>query len=264
MLQNCNDKNGVIFNIQEYAVHDGPGIRTAVFLKGCPLRCAWCCNPEGQDYEPEVMVNQKSSDKNIIGKHYTSKFLYNKIISNLPFFKNSGGGITLSGGEPLAQPKFAGEFLKLCKKTGLSVGVETCGYFEWEKVKDFISKFDFYYFDIKTTDAEKHKRFTGKDNKIILENLKKLAKINPSKITVTIAVIPAVNDSEKEISGIIKICKDNKISKIRFLPYHFLGRDKYEALGRKYPMKNTALLKHSEMEHIKNLILKSGIKCRIE
>jgi len=252
-------KNGIIFNIQEYAVHDGPGIRTAVFLKGCPLRCAWCCNPEGQDYKPEIMFSKRSRAEKVMGKSYTPKSLYDKIISNLPYFKNSGGGVTLSGGEPLTQAEFVREFLKISKKNNLSIGLETCGYFEWEKVKDFIAKFDFYYFDIKVTDPQKHKRFTGKDNKIIFENFKKLAKINPLKITVTIAVIPAVNNSKKEISEIIKLCKENKISKIRLLPYHFMGKDKYEALGRKYPMKNTALLKHSEMEHLKKLILKSGI-----
>lgn len=253
---------GTIFNIQEYAVQDGAGIRTTVFFKGCPLRCKWCCNPEGQERNPEIMFNK--SLKKTIGEKISAEKLYEKIKSNILFYKNSGGGVTLSGGEPFAQPEFANEFLKKCESVGISVGVETCGFFKWDKVKKFIDAFSFYYFDIKILDEKLHKNYTGKSNKLILKNLKNLAKNNAAKITLTITVVPGVNDSEKEMAKIAGLCKKLKIPNARLLPYHRFGAQKYEHLGRKYLMKTGVSVKNEDLEKFRKIMLSSGIKCKIE
>jgi pyruvate formate lyase activating enzyme len=300
---------GTIFNLQEYAIQDGEGIRTTVFLKGCPLKCLWCSNPEGQMFYPELMHStilckkcgkcfSKCSNKalsynskgypifkrniclscqeklcekecpekaiRIVGKYFSANALYEKVKTNSLFYRNSNGGITLSGGEPFAQPKFVKEFVEICEKMGLSVGVETCGLFNWNEVKEYIGKFDFYYFDIKCMDTKLHKQVTGYGNETILKNLELLSKIDSSKITVTVAVIPFINAFEKTITRIAKLCIGLGISKIRLLPYHSFGKDKYCELNRKYFMKNKLSISDSKLNKFKSIIKDKGIDCWIE
>lgn len=200
----------------------------------------------------------------IVGKYWTSESLYEKVSAYAPFYRNSQGGVTLSGGEPFAQPEFVEEFLGICEKTGLSVGVETCGLFDWDKVKAFIVKFDFIYFDIKRLDTKAHRLVTGCGNETILKNLVRLAEIDPSRIVVTIPVIPGINTSEEMIARIAEHCRKLNILKIRLLPYHPFGEFKYDALGREYLMARNLSVGQSELENYRTIILDRGIDCWIE
>ena len=200
----------------------------------------------------------------IVGTEYLEEELFNKIKSNSLFFRNSNGGVTLSGGEPLAQPEFVANFAQKCFDSGISVGIETCGYFDWEKAKGFIDKFDFYYYDIKCMNEDAHLRFTSKSNNLVKENLKRLAKIEPSKIIVTVAVIPHINDSDKEILEITSFCKSLGISKIRLLPYHSYGKSKYHELGRNYLMDDNVTFDMNKLKKYVELVIRNGIDCWIE
>lgn len=300
---------GSIFHIQEYSVQDGMGIRTTVFLKGCPLRCRWCANPEGQPPHPELMHSKVLCKKHydcisicshggvspdgdgypvfkreickscpekvcervcperaikIVGKYWTPESLYEKVSAYALFYRNSRGGVTLSGGEPFAQPEFVKAFLGICEKTGLSVGVETCGLFDWDTVKTFIAKFDFIYFDIKCLNTKVHRFVTGCGNESILKNLARLAEIDPSGIIVTIPVIPGINTSEEMIAGIAEHCIKLQILKIRLLPYHPFGEFKYDALGREYLMPRNISVDQSDLENYRTILLDKGIDCWIE
>jgi pyruvate formate lyase activating enzyme len=300
---------GKIFNIQEYSVNDGEGIRTTIFLKGCPLKCMWCSNPEGQRKETELFFNislcekcgdcKINCDKNAVikngevfpkferelcnecttfkcvegctksalraaGEIIDAKDLYKKIIPNNVFFVKSGGGITLSGGEPLNQPEFVYEFLKLCKETTINTGVETCGLFQWEKTKDFIRDFNFIYFDIKCIDNEKHKLYTGSDNSEIIRNLYRLSEIDSEKITVSIPVVPGFNSDDKTMDDIAELCIRLQIKKIRLLPYHNLGQSKYEMLGKKYLMESIKEIEEYRIERIKNKFENYFFECKVE
>jgi len=300
---------GIIFNIQEFAVNDGEGIRTTIFFKGCPLTCIWCSNPEGQTFLPDLFHNKNLCQKcfecvnscphsavtidangsllfdrkicskcvdfeciknctsqgiKIIGEDITTKELFDKIITNQLFYRNSGGGVTLSGGEPLSQPEFVKEFLELCTASGISVGVETCGLFNWENVKSFINKFEFIYFDLKCINSELHKSFTGCDNKIILKNLKSLSLLSKEKITISIPIIPDFNDSGEVIDEIISYCRKLKLFTARLLPYHNLGEAKYSAIGREYKMSGGISISPDKIESIKQKFEKAKIICYIE
>jgi len=297
---------GLIFDIQDYGVADGPGVRTVVFLKGCLLRCPWCANPEGQRQEAELMhsrhrcrkchgcmeacsknaisINQdgfpifdrriclKCKDKScatvcsakasrIVGSSTRAGDLYNRVKQSSLFFRNSGGGVTLSGGEPLLQGAFVRDFLRECGKTGLSVGVESCGMFDWEGVEPFIGQFDFFYFDLKCMELMLHQKFIGAENKKILVNLETLARTAADKITVTIPVIPGFNDTEENIRMTARCCKQLRIKRIRLLPYHSMGAGKYEELGRDYPMNDKAALSSGLLEELKIIVTDEGIAC---
>lgn len=303
------ENKGLIFNVQEYGVQDGTGIRTVVFLKGCPLQCQWCSNPEGQNSFPELMhiktlckqckqclsVCSKdaiSFDKDgfpiikrdiclqclektcaqrcpqraikVVGEYWSAKSLYAKVKTYSRFYIHSDGGITLSGGEPFAQPEFVKEFVELCKKIDLSIGFETCGLFDWDKVEDYIDKFDFYYFDIKCLDTKLHQKTTGSENEMIFENLKRLAKLNPSKIIVTIPVVPGVNTNEQMFLETAELCKKLSVSKIRLLPYHSYGKTKYIGLGKEYLMEDNLSVSKLELERFKSIITEKGINCWVE
>ncbi|MFH0803094.1 MAG: glycyl-radical enzyme activating protein [bacterium] len=297
---------GIIFNIQEYAVQDGSGIRTTVFLKGCPLRCRWCSNPEGQEAFPELMHQRSRCRKcgqclgscpngavsldgdgfplfqrelcrtcagkecerkcparalRIIGEEWTAEALLKKVRTNALFFRNSGGGVTLSGGEPLAQPGFVGEFLFRSKDVGLSVGLETSGFFEWEKVGGFMPLFDFIYFDLKCPDPEIHRQTTGRDLEPILTNLHLLAEELPGRIIVSIPLVPGVNTSDEMMAGMAEICARCGIRKVRLLPCHAYGAGKYEELGHKYPMPGALPPDPSLLEKCEGFLAERGLFC---
>jgi pyruvate formate lyase activating enzyme len=272
-----------IFDMQTLSTHDGPGIRTTVFLKGCPLRCTWCCNPEGQNAFSELRFRQSRCKGCFAcvfvctGKHIsitekegstfpvfdragcqvctakscveacpyeavdfagypiTVEEFMNSIKKDIRLFRNSGGGITFSGGEPLIYPDFIRSTAQKLKSYGISTAVETCGFWDMEKVEDIYDSIDVIYFDIKTIDDEKHRQFTGRSNLLILENLTLLAEKHRDKITVSIPVIPFVNDTEEEIEAICEFLRKNGINKFRLLPYHNMGIAKYDSLGRAYP-----------------------------
>ena len=244
---------GTIFNIQRFCVNDGPGIRTTVFLKGCPLSCVWCHNPESQRFEPEILfykdkctgcgrckcVTAADRDfvcfngaKEICGKTVSANEVTAEVLKDKPFYKNSGGGVTLSGGEPLAQYDFSLELLKKAKENGIHTAIETCGYAEKSKILEIAKYVDLFLFDCKETDPELHKEYTGFDNKIILENLKALSDAG-SKIILRCPIIPGFNDRAEHFKGISETAeKFIGIEHIEIEPFHPLGESKYSALGR--------------------------------
>lgn len=165
--------SGRIFDIQRYSIHDGVGIRTIVFLKGCALRCRWCCNPESQEFAIEtMMVNGRPKT---IGRDVTVREVMETVRRDMPYYGRSGGGLTLSGGESLLQPEFSAALLQAAKDMGISTAIESMGYARFEVIKTLLPYLDTYLMDIKHMNAEKHKEFTGKENTMMVENARKIA-----------------------------------------------------------------------------------------
>ena len=252
---------GTIFSVQRYSIHDGPGIRTTAFFKGCDLRCLWCHNPESQRMSPELMLYRdkcvgcgkcrdfckkaftdgcegcgkcatvcKSGARELCGYDITAKELAGKLSSDADFYETSGGGITLSGGEPLLQSDFAKEVLILCKERGIHTAVETAGnlpFTVFEKVMPYV---ELFLYDIKAIDPELHKRLTGVSNERILENAEKLTG-SANDVIFRMPVVPGYNDNEiGKVSGFAKSLG----AKLELLPYHNMCSVKYAALGRDF------------------------------
>ena len=266
---------GVIFNIQRYSIHDGPGIRTTVFLKGCPLSCFWCQNPESQTKKPEIFLDKSkcilcgrcvaicptgatslleessaidrsicigcgkcaevcpNETRRVIGKFMTVDEVVSEALRDTKFYENSGGGITLSGGDPLAQPNFALSIMQRCKNEGLHVTLDTCGYAPWTTMEKLLKYVDLVLFDIKVMDAAKHHEAIGKNNRVILMNAKRVAKLKPMRVR--IPVIAGFNDSLEEVRKIAHFTKNELgLVDIDLLPYNKMGEVKYEYLDRSY------------------------------
>lgn len=239
---------GKIFDIQRFCTSDGPGIRTTVFFKGCPLNCAWCHNPESQSTENETLFYRDkctecgrckrglpcpNGARRECGRIISAEDVMKKVREDKLFYKNSGGGLTLSGGEPLAQADFAVELLKLARADGIHTAIETCGFASRENMLRLAEHTDLFLFDYKLSEREKHKAFTGAYNDQILENLRLLDSLG-KEIVLRCPIIPDVNDNEEHICEIAKIANGlGCISRIELEPYHDYGIAKYEALERK-------------------------------
>lgn len=296
---------GNVFDIQRYSIHDGPGIRTIVFLKGCPLKCKWCCNPESQTLQPVVMFKEDNCihcgecikacpkgaisldnlnfiDRNICngcgecanvcltgaitmkGEELTVQEIIKDLKKDAITYRRSGGGITLSGGEPLLQHKFSVEILKACKSQGWNTAIETTGYTKDPNVlKEILPYLDLVLFDIKSIDNDIHKKYTGVSNELILKNALTISKL-AKKMVVRIPTIKGVNAS---VEGMQKICDFvktlNNIKTIHILPYHTYGANKYKLLGREYPMGEIETLTKEEINTFENIIKKNGFRCII-
>ena len=260
-MENYLDVKGRIFDIQKYSIHDGPGIRTIVFLKGCPLRCKWCCNPEGQKFEIQEM--SFAGKKKIVGKDVTVREVLDEVKKDMPYYMRSGGGLTLSGGECLGQPEFAVALLASAKNVGITTAIETTGFAKWEIIREFLKVTDHVLMDIKNIDNEKHQRFCGQSNEMILENARKIAE-NHKDLTIRVPVIPTFNDTEREIAQIAGFAKTLPgVKKLHLLPYHRLGKDKYDGLGRKYELGEIELIPQEKMEKLLEVAKKSGLNCQI-
>ena len=245
--------NGTIFNIQRFCINDGPGIRTTVFLKGCPFKCIWGHNPESQAREPEIMfykdkctkcgscvnVTVNDSDfvcindaKEICGKEISSDEVIKEVLKDEIFYQNSGGGITISGGEPFYQFDFSLELVKKAKENGLHTAIETCGFVKNSNLKKIAEFVDLFLYEYKETNSEKHKNFTGVDNTVIIDNLSFLNNINKDVI-LRCPIIKGCNDRREHFEGIAEIANRYKnILHIEIEPYHSLGEGKYSALGK--------------------------------
>lgn len=253
---------GRIFNIQKFSVHDGPGVRTIVFLKGCRLRCRWCCNPESQEYDIQHMV--VAGGETIVGEDVTVREVMAKVLKDKPYFRRSGGGITLSGGEALCQPDFAEGLLRAAKAAGISTAVESAAFAPTETVERLLPYIDYYLMDIKHMDSEKHKAFTTQSNELILHNAKKIAAYKGTTLTVRVPVIPTFNDTEEEIAAIAKFSASLKtVEEIHLLPYHRMGQDKYKGLGREYLMGDIYPPSNEKMESLKRVASRYGLKAQI-
>lgn len=224
---------GRIFDVQKYSIHDGPGIRTIVFLKGCVLRCRWCCNPESQEYKIQTMKVQ--GEEKTIGRDVTVEEMIDEVEKDRAYYYRSGGGMTLSGGECLCQPEFARDLLRAAKERGINTAIESMACADWEKIEMILPYLDLYLMDIKHTNHEKHKEFTGKSNELMMENARKVAMSGKTKLVIRVPVIPTFNDTVEEIQGIARFAATLPgVEKIHLLPYHRLGQDKYDGLGREY------------------------------
>lgn len=259
------DKNvsGRIFDIQRYSIHDGAGVRTIVFLKGCALRCRWCCNPESQEYDIQtMMVNGKPKT---IGRDVTVKEVMDVVKRDMPYYGRSGGGLTLSGGESLLQPEFAAALLKASKEMGINTAMESMGYAKFEVIMKLLPYLDTYLMDIKHMDPVKHREFTGKENTLMVENAKKIAESRMCELVIRVPVIPGFNDSEKEILEIAAYADSLPgVGRIHLLPYHKYGQGKYEGLGRPYPMGDAPMIPEEKINSWKDAVEKhTALACQI-
>lgn len=254
---------GRIFDIQRYSIHDGTGIRTIVFLKGCVLRCKWCCNPESQEYAiQEMMVQGK---KKTIGRDVTVQEMMRTVEKDRSFYQRSGGGLTLSGGESLCQPQFAKDLLHAAKEAGINTAMESMGCAPYETIAEILPYLDHYLMDIKHTNPQKHKAFTGKSNELMLENARKIAASGQTKLSIRVPVIPSFNDSIEEIRNIASFTEQLVgVSEIYLLPYHRLGQDKYDGLGRIYELPDLRPPENEQMQMLKKMVeTTTGLRCQI-
>ena len=251
-----------IFDIERNSFVDGPGIRTTVFFKGCNLKCAWCHNPESQESMPQMMFYKDKCKgcgkckeicpspnycvlcgkctfycpvdaRKVCGKEYTVDEVFAEIIKDKSYYDNSGGGVTFSGGECMLQIDFLVEILKKCKENGIHTAVDTAGHIPFEKFEKILPYTDLFLYDIKLFDNEKHKKYVGVGNELILDNLRKLFS-KGAEIWIRIPIISDVNDSVEEIKNIKNFLKGvGNPKKIELLPYHAMGENKYASLGKK-------------------------------
>lgn len=251
---------GRIFDIQRFSVHDGPGIRTIVFFKGCFLRCRWCCNPEGQEFGiQEMTMNGKTKT---VGQDITVEEVLDIVEKDRVYYGRSGGGLTLSGGECLGQINFARDLLRGAKERGINTAIESTGFADWEKIKELIPYLDVYLMDIKHMNSAKHKEFTSQPNELILENAKKIAQ-NFNKLIIRTPVIPTFNATVGEIREIAKYAKSIGVNEMHILPYHRLGKDKYYGLGRSYSLEEIEPPSKELMNELLQVVLQEGLKGQI-
>ncbi len=261
---------GIIFDIRRYSVHDGPGIRTTVFFKGCPLNCLWCHNPESIMLEPQPIKRCRQLNGNkewvdeMVGRQYSAAEVIEIIGRDLLFFEESGGGVTFSGGEPLLQPAFLLELLSLCREAGIHTAVDTSGHASAEAFKEMAAQTDLLLFDIKTTSNQKHREFTGVGNELILSNFYSLNGKGPAVI-VRIPVIPGFNSTFEEMQAIVKVLKSSqaRIEAVNLLPYHKLGRQKYEALGMQQPPVFKPENTPEQMQQLMGVFEQAGYKVKV-
>lgn len=252
---------GRIFDIQRFSTHDGPGIRTIVFLKGCALRCRWCCNPESQSYEIETMM--LGGKPKVMGRDVSVEEVLKEVLQDRPYYNRSGGGVTLSGGESLLQPDFAVALLKACKENGINTAIETTGFASADVIKRFLPYLDTVLMDIKHINSDKHKEFTTQPNERILENAKLIA-AEAKRLIVRIPVIPTFNDTVAEIAEIAAFASNlPNVNEIHLLPYHSMGRDKYSGLGREYGMGDLKSPTNELMEVLRQTAEQFGLRAYI-
>ncbi len=261
MLDSNLSVKGRIFDIQRFSTHDGPGIRTIVFLKGCALRCRWCCNPESQSYEIETMM--QNGKPKVMGRDVTVEEVLREVLQDRPYYNRSGGGVTLSGGESLLQPDFAVALLKACKDNGINTAIETTGFANADVIRRFLPYLDTVLMDIKHINSDKHKEFTSQPNERILENAKLIAS-EARRLIVRVPVIPNFNDTVAEIAEIAAFAVGlPNVDEIHLLPYHSMGRDKYTGLGREYTMGDLKSPTNELMEVLKQTAEQFGLKAHI-
>lgn len=249
-------KQGLIFDIKEFAINDGPGIRLTVFMKGCPLRCKWCHNPEGISFSPQY----NSKTKKTVGKELTVDKLVQKIRTFKDVYDLSGGGVTFSGGEPTWQPDFLCQVA--CLLPDIHKTLDTCGYCDSETFKKLINLFDLIYFDLKLINNEEHKKYTEVSNEQILENLKILSETQ-IPYHIRIPLIPTVTDTQDNLNAIrdIILSLHNKPQRVDPLPYNICAGGKYPNYFMEYPLKELEKSSNniSNIEKFKNELRKNNI-----
>jgi len=296
---------GLIFDIQRYSVHDGPGIRSLIFLKGCPLSCLWCSNPESQKASPElafhrtfcigcgvcvdgcphqaihlegatIKVDRSKCDVcgecvkvcspealSIIGKWMTVEQVLAEVERDLIFYEVSQGGITVSGGEPLAQTHFVEALLKASKARGMKTAIETAGYAPWSSVEHIIRYTDLVLYDLKHIDPVVHRRLTGVSNRLILENVRRIANLGVP-LTVRCPVVPGFNDDSHDMDALFHFVANLPgVKQVDLLPYHRLGGPKYTMLGHDYALKEVRPPTRQDLERLTQVANKRGLKVNV-
>lgn len=306
---------GYIMDIQRWSLNDGPGIRTVVFLKGCPLACVWCCNPESQRPKPDLgffsnlcincglciedcpwgAISNNSEhiiiDRSIcyqncyteeitsfpcstrcysealqtIGRQVTTEEVVREVLKDEIIYQQTGGGVTLSGGEPLMQSDFAFDLIRAFQRERVNVGIETAGAAPWKDAKKVLSQVDFIYYDLKEIDPENHKVITKSSNHRILSNIALVSELCEARnipLRIRIPLIPRKNDSLDSIELFIKFIKENvhNYELIELMPYHRLGRGKYEAIGRTNQTYSLELAPLEQLEEVRRKMSKAGLR----
>ncbi len=297
--------SGVVFDVRRYSVHDGPGIRTTVFLKGCPLNCWWCHNPESQRFAPQVVFRENrctrcgicqdactqnaiiwqgdmlvteteyctecgdcaavcpSQARELAGKRFGADELVQLIRRDVTFYDESSGGVTFSGGEPLIQADFLREVLQACRQEEIHTALDTCGYAPW-KVLDYLRQnVDLFLYDLKIIDEVKHRKYTGVSNRVILENLQKLAEAGHAVI-LRFPLIPGFTDSVENIHQIGEFAGAlPNILRIDILPYHDTARLKYLRMGMRYGLPEDAAIKEEQIITAERILTEYGLETKI-
>ncbi len=262
---------GLIFNIKRYAIHDGPGIRVTFFMKGCSLGCWWCHNPEGISRDiQEVNRIDRIGDKEFtvketVGKYYTAKEMLDIVRKDMVFIEESGGGVTFSGGEPLMQAEFLKVALETFKEEEIHTSVDTSGYASRKTVDSIIPVTDLFLFDIKHLDSDKHRKYTGVPNEMILDNYRHILD-RGKKVIIRVPVIPGFNDDDKEIETFRNFIADQRganIARIDLLAYHKIGSSKYKKFNLEYKMEGVEQPSTARMEELRKYFAESGINVKI-
>ena len=293
---------GIVFDVKHFAVHDGPGVRVTVFLKGCPLQCLWCHSPESQDDAPEIMVYPErcigclecvrncpvhvlvnpgdpnpsgcikcgacsetcySGARTLVGKYYSVEDILREVGRDKLLIDESGGGVTVSGGEPLSQHEFTYELLRALKREGYHTALDTCGYSCWGHLERLLPYTDLVLYDLKHVDTNTHLKLVGKDNALIISNLRKLSKRNVN-IVVRIPLIPGINDSKQDLKRLARLLRDMRLDLVEILPYHRLGVPKYESLGREYTLGCLETYNTTQLLEIQEYLRLFGLKTTVE
>jgi len=254
---------GYIFDIKKFALHDGPGIRTTIFLKGCPLNCWWCHNPESIKQVSQNSSNNLEDPIASVANKYSVDEVLEIINKDLVFYDESGGGATFSGGEPLIQIDFLEDILKACRKNYISTTVDTCGYVPTESFKRIYNFADLFLYDLKLFDDELHVKYTGASNKLIKENLEFLSSVN-SKIIIRIPLIPGITDTEQNLSKISNyLVKFKNIDRIDLLPYNKLAEDKFERLNKTSKLGNMEVQSERKLAEIISFVKSFGLNAKL-
>ena len=255
--------NSLVFDIRRYTIHDGPGIRTTVFFKGCPLRCLWCHNPESQEVGVEQVTMHRFLDgkrfetKPALGSQQSAVDVMSEIDKDAVFYEESGGGVTFSGGEPLMQIEALKQLLELCTKKGYHTAIDTSGHAEPAALKQIIELASLWLFDLKVMDDAKHVEYTGVSNELALKNLELLA-LTRKEIIIRFPLIPGITDEENNLAEIAKFMLKFGLKRIDILPYHSIAKEKYRRMGKAFLLESMKEPDERRINEIMNYFVDKG------
>ncbi|PJC74411.1 MAG: glycyl-radical enzyme activating protein [Syntrophobacterales bacterium CG_4_8_14_3_um_filter_49_14] len=305
--ENLHNERGVVFNIQRFSIHDGPGIRSTVFLKGCPLHCPWCQNPESIRLSPEIITRDikcircakcagicpqraisigeegrviewgkcnyclkcaeicPSKSIEASGEYKSVDEVMEEVAKDSNFYRRSGGGMTVSGGEPLVQWRFTLALLQKARQKGIHTALDTTGYADWEALAEVLNYTKLVLYDLKHMDSARHKEVTGVSNELILENLEKTVKKPGLKVWIRRPIILGFNDSKDELEELCRfvLTLGPTVEKISLLPFHKFAELKYTATGKVYPYHDVPILSDERVEELRRLVLSHGLKADV-